>query len=217
MIDPTRIDRGSNTRLDDADSGTSGGTRIDQQPSAAPRNATSSLPSELAKQYGLVSAFDSQGAEADLYLIERLADKSQFVLKLYRRGMQPKSEVMESIGRCDRKHVVELIAWGTDESVWYEILEFAAHGTLRNIFRKGAVSPRQMLAVLRELSGAIEHIHSQKIVHRDLKPENVLVRSAAPLDLVLTDFGIASISDATEHRRRPPARVATQAIIGRWA
>src|SRR5262249_31000840 len=29
--------------------------------------------------------------------------------------------------------------------------------------------------------------------------ENVLLRSAAPLELILTDFGIASVSDATQH------------------
>ena len=42
-------------------------------------------------------------------------------------------------------------------------------------------------------------IHAHGILHRDLKPENVLVRTRAPLELALTDFGIASLSDATQH------------------
>jgi hypothetical protein len=53
--------------------------------------------------------------------------------------------------------------------------------------------------LLTELADAIEHLHACGIVHRDLKPENVLIRGLLPLDLVLTDFGISSITDATMH------------------
>ena len=56
-----------------------------------------------------------------------------------------------------------------------------------------------MLSYVRELVGAIEHIHARKIIHRDLKPENILVRALKPIDLMLADFGIASLSDATQH------------------
>ena len=49
-----------------------------------------------------------------------------------------------------------------------------------------------------ELNGAISAAHASHLVHRDIKPDNVLVRSRVPLQLILIDFGIASILDATQ-------------------
>jgi hypothetical protein len=43
------------------------------------------------------------------------------------------------------------------------------------------------------MATAINHLHRHEVVHRDLKPSNVLVRTLQPLDLVLADFGIASV------------------------
>jgi serine/threonine protein kinase len=48
-----------------------------------------------------------------------------------------------------------------------------------------------------ELSTALSFAHGLGLVHRDLKPENVLVRTVAPLDLVLGDFGLARAVDAS--------------------
>jgi serine/threonine protein kinase len=79
------------------------------------------------------------------------------------------------------------------------MLEYGKHGTLRDLFQKGPIKDALMLSIVRELVGAIEHIHSRKVIHRDLKPENILVRALKPIDLMLADFGIASLSDATQH------------------
>jgi len=195
MNNQTRIDTTNPTRLDEAD----GKTRLDGPDAAQSQAGSSILPSRLATQYRVVSAFQTMGAEADLYLVERVADGGSYVLKLYRRGLKPKAEVIEAIRKCDREHVVKTIGWGESDGLWYEILEYGSCGTLRDLLRTGRISEHKMLAVVRELAGAIDHIHQRKIIHRDLKPENVLVRSSDPLDLVLTDFGIASLNEATQH------------------
>ena len=196
MSDPTRIDTGERTRLDPPN--VDGKTRLDR-PEGIVTAGNISMPSALISAYVMVEPIPTQGAEADLFIIQSMADKQKYVLKLYRRGLKPKSDVIEILRSCSREHVVEIVDRGESDGLWFEILEYGKHGSLRDLFRSGPVKDAQMLSYVRELVGAIEHIHARKIIHRDLKPENILVRALKPIDLMLADFGIASLSDATQH------------------
>lgn len=176
-----------------------GKTRLDLPQGANAPSGYSAIPAELAAQYQIVSALPAQGAEADLFLVQKSGTEQKFVLKLYRRGLKPKAEVVDKLRSCSREHVVEIVACGESDGQWYEALEYGAYGTLRDLLREGPIKETQMLDVVRELHAAIEHIHAQGIIHRDLKPENILIRTLQPLDLMLADFGIASLSEATQH------------------
>lgn len=197
MSDPTRIDSGAGTRLDPPN--IDGKTRIDHPEGATVFVGNLSMPSALASSYRMVEAIPTQGAEADIFVVHSIQDEQKYVLKLYRRGLRPKSDVIEILRACSREHVIEIVDWGESDGLWFEILEYGKHGTLRDLFQRGPVKEALMLSIVRELLGAIEHIHSRKIIHRDLKPENILVRTLKPIDLMLADFGIASLSDATQH------------------
>lgn len=196
MSDPTRIDTGAGTRLDPPNVG--GKTRLDR-PEGTVTAGKISMPSALVSTYVMVEPIPTQGAEADLFIVQSISDKQKYVLKLYRRGLKPKSDVIEILRSCSREHVIEIVDWGESDGLWFEILEYGKHGSLRDFFQKGPIKDAQMLSIVRELVGAIEHIHSRKVIHRDLKPENILVRALKPIDLMLADFGIASLSDATQH------------------
>ena len=54
--------------------------------------------------------------------------------------------------------------------------------------------------VVQELGVALAEIHSKGIEHRDLKPENILIAGRRPLNLVLIDFGIASVVEGSMHK-----------------
>ncbi|MBK6744451.1 MAG: serine/threonine-protein kinase [Hydrogenophilales bacterium] len=114
------------------------------------------------------------------------------VAKLYRQGYAPSATVMERLPHVARDHVVQVIRSGLSEDRHYELQEFIAGGTLRDLMR-GPMSESEVRGILAELSEAVASLHQAGIVHRDLKPENVLVRSRTPLDLVLADFGISSV------------------------
>ncbi|MCB1765318.1 MAG: DUF1566 domain-containing protein [Candidatus Competibacteraceae bacterium] len=169
---------------------------------AAPTERASllSLPAALADRYRVVRHLPTQGAEADLLVVESCIEPGQqAVAKLYRPGIQPKSEVLQRINAEAPCHVVRLLEYGQSEGIGYELLEYAEQGSLRDWMAEGALAETQVREILVELSAALAELHTHHILHRDLKPANVLVRSRQPLQLVLTDFGIASLAEATLH------------------
>lgn len=158
---------------------------------------------ENFRGYRVVEHLSSFGAESDIHLVER--EGARYILKLYRRGIEPKVEVLRRLENLSREHPKELVRiFETDfdeqSGRWYEIQEYAQLGTLKDILAKrkrGCKSgPRTFFnGVLREIADSLAVLHYNNILHLDLKPGNVLVRSTKPLDLVLTDFGVASLLD----------------------
>ena len=120
---------------------------------------------------------------------------------MYRQGITPKEDVFTRVRAADPAHVVRLEAWGQDAGRWWELMEYVEHGSLRALLeREGPKLPDGLVVdVLRQLNDALAGLHALPLEHRDLKPGNVLVRSRTPLDLVLTDFGISSVMNASVH------------------
>lgn len=158
---------------------------------------------ETFRGYRVVEHLPSSGAEADVYVGERSGGR--YILKLYRRGIEPKVEVLRRLEALSREHPKELVRifeadFDERSGRWYEIQEYAPFGTLKDLIEKPD-SPREtgrspfLEGVLREIADSLAVLHRNDILHLDLKPANVLVRSTTHLDLVLTDFGVASLLD----------------------
>ncbi|MDR0777291.1 MAG: protein kinase [Azonexus sp.] len=173
-------------------------------PAAESRTAPAllQLPAALRARYRVLEAFKASGAEADILLVERSPSESQtsapLVAKIYRQGILPSSEVQARIARVDARHRVTMFETGLSDGHAYEVMEYCAHGSLRQHLN-GQAQPSAFIAeVIGEMAGALQAVHAAALVHRDVKPENVLLRSEQPLDLVLTDFSTASAIDATQ-------------------
>ena len=224
---PTRLDPAPEanasphaaTRIDSAGFA----TRLDPDPSDARKRGVGhdslvNLPAALAERFEIERSLPAPGAEADLVLVRSRQDGERFVAKIYRYGTHPKSEVLEAVSRSNPEHVIGLYEHGVSSGRAFELLEYAPYGSLRDLHPEGTpLDTESVRAVLIELAEALHHLHQQNVVHRDLKPANVLVRSVEPLDLVLTDFGIASASEATVHytsAHRTIAYAAPETIAG---
>jgi tRNA A-37 threonylcarbamoyl transferase component Bud32 len=156
------------------------------------------LPTALAARFDIAEVLPAGGAEAEIMVLTGRETGVKVIAKLYRPGLLPKGEVIERVSRAAFRHVVRLIAWGESDGIGYEVMEYCPAGSLRGLMAAGPLPGDVRRAILVELSDALADLHALDVIHRDLKPENILVRWRKPLDLVLTDFGIASVAAATQ-------------------
>lgn len=143
--------------------------------------------------------FAATGGEADILLVADATTGERRVAKLYRRGIAPDFRLLDVLSQAVGDAVVRVLAHGVSDGVAYELLEYVPGGTLEDLMRAGPLPRSDIRRIVKEIADALNGIHAQRILHRDLKPENVLIRSRAPLELALTDFGIASLAAATQH------------------
>ena len=149
--------------------------------------------------YRLEMPLKVMSGESDLWLVSRRSDGQGFVLKIYRYGIQPKPEVQDIRKKLNRAYVADLVDYGETGGRHYEVMEHIEGGSLAQWIEKNKPTDAQVLAVVGQLASAIESLHRENVMHRDIKPSNILMRSIDPLDLVLTDFGISSVTDFSMH------------------
>ena len=165
--------------------------------------ASTKIPTSLSGRYRIIEPLTS-GGEANLFVVEALESHQRAVLKLYREGFRPNSELLDRIRQSSPDHVVTLFEHGEDAGRYYVVLEFSEHGTLRTLMDSERPASRELcLDILREIASALAHVHSpdegRYIIHRDIKPENILIKQSEPLDLVLIDFGISELAQGPLH------------------
>ncbi|SEI19544.1 primosomal replication protein N'' [Pseudomonas asplenii] len=118
----------------------------------------------------------------------------QAVLTLYRTGAEPDPAIYDVIRRLPREHVPEILATGRWNERAYEVIEELTGGTLADL---GIVvsDDAAVRHVVRELGQALHAFNEAGLRHRDLRPSSLLVRTREPLDLVISGFGSARLSE----------------------
>lgn len=94
-----------------------------------------------------------------------------------------------ALARLSHPHLIALYDFGQDGGLHWMAMEYVDGADLRKVLRTGALSAREVLRLVPQLSEALQYAHDQGVVHRDLKPENILIDSRGRVKI--GDFGIA--------------------------
>jgi primosomal replication protein N'' len=148
----------------------------------------------LIDGWHLLRQISSNDAVRERYLAHNPELGRQAVLTLYRPGAEPDPAVYDVIRRLPREHVPEILATGRWDERAYEVAEELTGGTLADL---GIVVSDSATVhhVVRELGQALHAFNEAGLRHRDLRPGSLLVRSREPLDLVISGFGSARLSE----------------------
>lgn len=128
------------------------------------------------------------------YLTEQIETRRRAVLTLYQAGCEPETAVYHVLKQLPRDHVPEIITAGRWNAQAYSIAEELTGGTLSEL---GIVlhDSGTLKHVVDELGRALHSFSEVGLRHCDLRPETLLVRTRDPLDLVITGFGSARLSE----------------------
>ena len=137
------------------------------------------------------------GGMSTVYLVERVSDNVQVVLKVLDSKLCEDNEFLMRfiqefgmIAKIDSAHVVKIFDQGFTDRHVYIAMEYFAKGDLRGRIKQG-LKAGEAIALINEVAMALKAIHDFNIIHRDLKPENIMFRDDGSLAIV--DFGIAKL------------------------
>ncbi len=72
---------------------------------------------------------------------------------------------------------------------YYMAMDYLPGTSCKDLIKKQELSPLHALKILKEITSALDYVHSHNYLHCDIKPDNILFRANGTA--VLTDFGIA--------------------------
>ncbi len=162
------------------------------------------------------------GGMGDVYLAEDPRIGQQVAIKVIRTEVTPYSDddlakdaqrhfqrEAKAIVRLDHQHILPLYDYGEEfianMPIIYLVMPYRPEGSLSDwLHRRGTkeiLSPQDVAHIVSQAADALQHAHDHHVIHQDVKPANFLVRtqqdaSTRP-DLLLSDFGIARLSNAT--------------------
>jgi serine/threonine protein kinase len=104
----------------------------------------------------------------------------------------------QTVSGLEHPNIVRVMDFGDENGAYYIVMELLSGPDLNNLLRQEKqITLSQTVNLLRGVADALDYAHQQGLVHRDIKPSNVMLDSSTiPPRAVLTDFGIAKISDA---------------------
>ena len=106
------------------------------------------------------------------------------------------------LARLNHPNIVRLLDAGVANDQAFIVLELVQGLPLLTFASSNAPNVADRVRLIRDLTRAVEHAHSQLVLHRDLKPSNVLVTENGSAKLL--DFGIAAALDEAAQAETTP-------------
>ncbi|MEV3959937.1 serine/threonine-protein kinase [Nocardia sp. NPDC050193] len=161
-----------------------------------------------------------QGGMGTVYLARHPRLPRSVALKLLNREVSTDTALTrrfeleaDVVARLDHPGIVGVFDRGTDGGHLWIAMQYI-RGTDAATWNARAHPPATAIRLLGETAAALDYAHSRGVLHRDVKPANILIADAESLresHSVLTDFGIARLTDANTKLTATGAFTATLA------
>jgi serine/threonine protein kinase len=148
-----------------------------------------------------------EGGMGAVWVAEHQSLRTNVVVKFMARDLVNSADAISRFSReaaaasqVKSPHVVQMLDHGlTEDGTPYIVMELLeGHDLEQQIRLHGKLDPKEVVAIIAQLSRALTKAHERGIVHRDIKPSNVFLLDAGGGELFvkLLDFGIAKSPEA---------------------
>ena len=101
----------------------------------------------------------------------------------------------KAVSMLSHPNIVTIYDVSVRSDAKYIVMEYIEGITLKNyMLKKGKMETGEILSMIEQVLGALEHAHQKGIVHRDIKPQNIMLLKNGIVKV--TDFGIAKLPNA---------------------
>lgn len=164
----------------------------------------------------LLTEVIGRGGMADVYRATDQVLHREVAVKILREtadGPQRGRFTAEARTLASLSHpgLITLLDAGFQADHPYLVMELVEGSTLSAVIAQASPSPSRVARIGAALAEALAYAHGAGVVHRDVKPSNVLV--CGEERVLLADFGIARLIDATEHHTRTDEAVGSPAYL----
>ncbi|XP_022711711.1 aurora kinase A-A-like isoform X2 [Varroa jacobsoni] len=137
-----------------------------------------------------------KGKFGSVYVAREKKSKFIVALKVLFKDQLQNAQVVHQVRReieiqshLRHKNILRLFGYFHDEKRVYLILEFAPGGELFKKLRDvGCFNNETAARYMRQITTALQYLHSKGVIHRDIKPENLLLSKDGE-ELKIADFG----------------------------
>jgi eukaryotic-like serine/threonine-protein kinase len=143
-----------------------------------------------------------KGAQASVWLGFDPRLEREVAIKLMRPFTRGGEQMLQewlgearSVSRLSHPRIIPVFEADVHEQQAFLVFEYAAGTPLDQLLReRGAMAPRDAVALMLDVLDALQAAHAAGVVHRDLKPSNVLVDEHRRARVM--DFGMAARAHA---------------------
>ncbi len=146
-----------------------------------------------------------RGGMAEVYRAESPTNHKPVAIKVLRASLAGEEQFRkrfmreaEVVAGLEHPNIVRVLDYGHENDAYYIVMELLSGPDVSALLKEEKRLPlSRAVDMLRGISDALDYAHQNGLVHRDIKPSNIMLDSFTnPPRVVLTDFGIAKISDA---------------------
>lgn len=168
---------------------------------AAPEGDNSSLqqahaPERLIGNWGIQQRINGADSIRERYLVINQQTGQEGVLTLYQKGEEPDPTIYQVLKLISTDHVPHFYETGRWENRAWHVTEKLTGGSLSQFIQQGEFwHSEEIPKLVEELGTALATFAEHGLRHRALRPANLLIRSRNPLDIVIIEYGSASLSE----------------------
>jgi serine/threonine protein kinase len=170
---------------------------------------------EFIGRGGMAEVYKVWDPDRMIYLAAKVLLKSLAMDQVFLRRFKREAE---SLAKLQHPNIVRYYGLYHDGGIAFMLLDFIEGVSLQEwIFTHGSqLSPDMVLKIARSVCSALHYAHTEDLVHCDIKPGNIMINQNN--DVLLTDFGIARMTDAATATMvgfGTPAYMAPELVYGK--